>query len=70
MYVNEGGPFSGACWREGVMSGYGLGGSGCGEGFELEWASDADLGGVLGPGWKGNALTWPARGVIVSSKVC
>ena len=53
MDINEGGPSLGACWRETVLSGYGLGGSECGEDFGIEWAvGDADLGRVLGPGWK------------------
>lgn len=68
MDVNEGGPFLESCWRERILSGYGLGGSGGGEGLGLGWAiGDADLGRILGRGWKGNVLTWFARGVLGSS---
>lgn len=42
--VDECGPCLGARGRERVLSGYGLGGSGCGEGFGVRWAAgDADL---------------------------
>lgn len=65
--VDEAGPDLGACWRAGFLSGYGLGRSGCGKGFELRRAvGDADLRGVLGSGWKSYVANRSARGVIVS----
>ncbi len=65
MDVDEGGPFLGARWRGRVLSRCGVG---LGEGFGLGWAvGDADLRGVLRPGWKGYVLDWFAGGVFGSS---
>ena len=65
VVIDEGGPGLRARRRKWILPGYWVGRSKCGEMFGLGWpVRDADLSGVLRPGWMGYGLAWFARRVI------